>query len=296
MCLLYHTHPCGVKEFKVGKLYTYDGDQWVEIAKNGLDGADGAEVELRLHEGQVQWKYDNSSTWNNLIATSTLVGATGAAATVAVGTVTTVDPTDPATVTNVGTSGAAILDFEIPQGETGSVSAHDHDADYADIAHNHDSDYADIVHTHDDRYYTETETDSLLTGKAASSHTHPTTDLTATGGTSTSYLRKDNTWATPTNTTYSEISEAEITAGTASTSRTITGRRAGFLRNSTLAAAYPVNSIYRANNSTIPTSINAIGTWVQITANSGTRAVGVGGFSTPLAYTVEPRYEWKRTA
>jgi hypothetical protein len=46
-------------------------------------------------------------------------GAAGAAATIAVGTVTTVNPGDPATVTNVGTSGAAIFDFEIPEGATG---------------------------------------------------------------------------------------------------------------------------------------------------------------------------------
>ena len=71
-------------------------------------------------------------------------------------------------------------------------------------------------------------------GAAPTSHTHPTTDLTATGGTSTSFLRKDNTWATPTDTTYSEVSEAEINAGTASTLRTITGRRIGYI----LAKAY----------------------------------------------------------
>jgi len=47
-------------------------------------------------------------------------GAPGAAATIAVGTVTTVNPGDPATVTNVGTSGAAIFDFEIPEGAAGT--------------------------------------------------------------------------------------------------------------------------------------------------------------------------------
>lgn len=72
---------------------------------------------------------------------------------------------------------------------------------------------------------------TALDGKANSSHTHPTTDLTATGGSGTSYLRKDNTWATPTNTTYSEITTAEIDAGTASTLRTMTGRRAQYLRD-----------------------------------------------------------------
>lgn len=73
--------------------------------------------------------------------------------------------------------------------------------------------------------------ETTVAGKANTSHTHPASELTATGGTSTSFLRKDNTWATPTNTTYSEISEAEITTGTASTLRTISGRRAGFLKS-----------------------------------------------------------------
>lgn len=32
--------------------------------------------------------------------------------------------------------------------------------------------YAPVTHTHDDRYYTETETDSLLAGKSDNTHTH----------------------------------------------------------------------------------------------------------------------------
>lgn len=55
-----------------------------------------------------------------------LQGATGPqgdAATIAVGTVTTVLPTDPATVTNVGTSGAAVFNFEIPKGDTGDIGS-----------------------------------------------------------------------------------------------------------------------------------------------------------------------------
>jgi hypothetical protein len=46
-------------------------------------------------------------------------GDPGTAATIAVGTVTTVDPDDPATVTNSGTSAAAVFDFEIPKGDQG---------------------------------------------------------------------------------------------------------------------------------------------------------------------------------
>lgn len=49
-------------------------------------------------------------------------GDPGDAATIAVGTVTTVSPGDPATVTNVGTSAAAVFDFEIPKGDAGAGS------------------------------------------------------------------------------------------------------------------------------------------------------------------------------
>ena len=52
-------------------------------------------------------------------------------------------------------------------------------------------------------------------------------DITATGTPSSSnYLCGDGTWSTPANTTYSEITTAEIDAGTASTARAISGRRA----------------------------------------------------------------------
>jgi hypothetical protein len=48
-------------------------------------------------------------------------GEIGPSGTITIGTVTTVDPGDPATVTNVGTDTAAILDFEIPQGADGAA-------------------------------------------------------------------------------------------------------------------------------------------------------------------------------
>ena len=45
-----------------------------------------------------------------------------------------------------------------------------HAADFA--AANHSHNYAASSHTHDDRYYTESEVNNLLAGKAASNHTH----------------------------------------------------------------------------------------------------------------------------
>lgn len=65
-----------------------------------------------LYDGEGWHVYDSSGIVQS-------VGGTGPAGTIAIGTVTTVPDTAPATVTNVGTPQAAILDFEIPQGEQG---------------------------------------------------------------------------------------------------------------------------------------------------------------------------------
>lgn len=48
-------------------------------------------------------------------------GPQGQAATIQVGNVTTLEPGQNATVTNVGTSGAAVFDFGIPKGETAEI-------------------------------------------------------------------------------------------------------------------------------------------------------------------------------
>lgn len=95
---------------------------------------------------------------------------------------------------------------------------------------------------------TQADLDAVANAKANASHTHSVTDLTATGGSSTSYLRKDNTWSTPTNTTYEEITTAEIDAGTASTLRTITGRR----------VQYIIDKITIAYNAAISAAIGAL--------------------------------------
>jgi hypothetical protein len=50
-------------------------------------------------------------------------GATGTAATIAAGTTTTLSPGSSATVTNAGTSSAAVFNFGIPQGTTGATGA-----------------------------------------------------------------------------------------------------------------------------------------------------------------------------
>ena len=50
-------------------------------------------------------------------------GNTGSAATIAVGTVTTVPPGNPATVTNVGSTSAAVFNFGLPQGVQGNTGS-----------------------------------------------------------------------------------------------------------------------------------------------------------------------------
>ena len=48
-----------------------------------------------------------------------------------------------------------------------------------DFAHTHTkSDISDFAHNHDDRYYTETETDTLLDSKSDTGHTHTEADIT----------------------------------------------------------------------------------------------------------------------
>ena len=90
--------------------------------------------------------------------------------------------------------------------------------------------------------------DSALAGKASTSHTHPVTDLTATGTRSSStYLRGDGSWATPTNTTYSVPSQAEAEAGTATTARAFSAQRVRQAANAAITARVQLVSEFPAS-------------------------------------------------
>ncbi len=55
--------------------------EWLESIKGdqGLPGADGKEVLLRVYDGMIQWQHVGESTWNDLIALSELIGPEGVA-------------------------------------------------------------------------------------------------------------------------------------------------------------------------------------------------------------------------
>jgi len=84
-----------------------------------------------LAQGEVGYEYDTgkfkvgngTSFWSSLPYSSGTTGPTGAAATVAVGTTNTLTPGSSATVTNSGTSSAAVFNFGVPRGATGPTGA-----------------------------------------------------------------------------------------------------------------------------------------------------------------------------
>lgn len=84
-----------------------------------------------LSQGEVGYEYDTgrfkvgtgSAAWNSLVYSSGVTGPTGPSSTATVGTVTTLSPGASATVTNSGTSTAAIYNFGLPRGATGPQGA-----------------------------------------------------------------------------------------------------------------------------------------------------------------------------
>lgn len=93
--------------------------------QDGADGADGfspiATVSKSGDTATITITDANGTTTASVADGSD--GAPGAAATIAAGTTTTLSPGSSATVTNSGTSSAAVFDFGIPQGATGAPGA-----------------------------------------------------------------------------------------------------------------------------------------------------------------------------
>lgn len=84
----------------------------------------------------------------------------------------------------------------------------------------------------------------------ASAHTHPVGQLDASGtASSTTYLRGDGTWATPTdtNTTYSVPTQAEAEAGTATTARAFSAQRTRQAADAAISARVQLVSDFPAS-------------------------------------------------
>lgn len=108
------------KEIKIpsgGSAYSFIG-----LGGGGSgSGADGKSAyEIWLDEGNTGTVTDFLNSLIGPPGVDGTDGIDGAAATIAVGTVTTGAPGSPATVTNVGTSSAAVFNFSIPRGNTGA--------------------------------------------------------------------------------------------------------------------------------------------------------------------------------
>lgn len=78
------------------------------------------EINLKSRTHKIQVRHLTKNVKLQHIGQRGPTGSDGTAATIQVGTVTTVPNTDPATITNVGTTSAAVFDFEIPEGEQGN--------------------------------------------------------------------------------------------------------------------------------------------------------------------------------
>lgn len=111
----------GGASYAIGDVVTYDGSTWYRIDANGGNTGDtpaeGTFWTQVAAKGATGDPGDPGSP--GAPGDPGPPGDPGTAATIDVGTVTTGDPGDPVTVTNSGTSSAAVFDFDIPQGAKG---------------------------------------------------------------------------------------------------------------------------------------------------------------------------------
>ena len=96
--------------------YIYNGEIW----QNHGQFVEAYFTPTVDSNGNISWS-NNAALPNP--STQNIAGPQGIAATIALGTVTTLAPGSAATAQNVGTSGAAIFNFGIPQGATGATGS-----------------------------------------------------------------------------------------------------------------------------------------------------------------------------
>lgn len=107
----------------------------VTVTDSGSPGTPGPAIELQASPTHIQYRIVGEPTWVDLVALSSLEGPAGsagaagadgddgAAATITLGTVSTGNAGTSVIITNSGTSGAAVLNFTIPRGDTGATGS-----------------------------------------------------------------------------------------------------------------------------------------------------------------------------
>ncbi len=99
-------------DYAANDLVSYGGSSYLAVAASTNDAPPSANWMLIAEKGEIGATGAPGADGTD--------GVDGAAATIAVGTVTTVPYGTPASVTNSGTSAAAVFDFEIPKGQDGA--------------------------------------------------------------------------------------------------------------------------------------------------------------------------------
>jgi len=171
-------------------------------------------------------------------------------------------------------AGAQVNSVTSVAGKTGAVTLSAADLGAASASHSHGSLTSDGKIGNSANLVVVTGTSGVLITKAA--------------GSTSQYLRGDGSWATPPNTTYAEISTAEIDAGTASTLRSITGRRMGYAlgKKADLAHGHAAASVVAAGfmSATDKAKLDGIATGAQV--NTVTSVAGKTGAVTLSAADV----------
>ena len=98
------------------------GDEWHQYEESGGYGST-TESTIRVWVATDTSGNIDDSGWFEVTGTDGTDGSDGTAATISVGTVTTGAAGSNATVTNVGTTSAAVFNFTIPRGNTGAAGA-----------------------------------------------------------------------------------------------------------------------------------------------------------------------------
>ena len=111
-----------------GDVDQYDGTTWTNVGtfagRDGQDGQDG--ITPSIDSSTKHWMIGSTDTG---VVAEGQDGNDGSAATVDVGTVTTGAPGTQASITNSGTTSAAVFDFTIPRGADGTNGTNGTDGD-----------------------------------------------------------------------------------------------------------------------------------------------------------------------